>query len=63
AGASVQIVFTATVNDDPALYGQTITNTARFTSANDGSGTADAAFTVKPQYRIFLPLVARNFAG
>ena len=63
AGASVQIVFTATVNDDPALYGQTITNTARFTSANDGSGTADAAFTVKPQYRIFLPLVARNFSG
>jgi len=63
AGASVQIVFTATVNDDPALYGQTITNTARFTSANDGSGTADVAFTVKPQYRIFLPMVVRNFAG
>ncbi len=63
AGASVHVVFTASVNNDAGLYGQTITNTASFTSANDGSGSAEAAFTVKSLFRIFLPLVTKGFTG
>ena len=46
AGAELTIVFTATVDMDTDLYGQTITNTAEFNSANDGAGDAQAAFTV-----------------
>jgi hypothetical protein len=46
AGAELTIVFTATVDMDTDLYGQTITNTAEFDSANDGAGDAQAAFTV-----------------
>jgi uncharacterized repeat protein (TIGR01451 family) len=42
----IAIVYTATVNTDTALYGQTITNTATYDSANAGSGQAQAAFTV-----------------
>jgi uncharacterized repeat protein (TIGR01451 family) len=42
----VVFVFTATVNADPDLYGQTITNTADFTSANAGTGSDDAVFAL-----------------
>jgi len=42
----VRLVFTATLNGDYNLYGQTVTNTARFASDNAGSGQASATFTV-----------------
>jgi uncharacterized repeat protein (TIGR01451 family) len=45
-GTEVRLVFTATLNVDYDLYGQTVTNTARFASANAGSGQASATFTV-----------------
>jgi uncharacterized repeat protein (TIGR01451 family) len=40
-------VFTATVDYDPSGYGQSIINPVMFTSANDGSGSASAAFTIE----------------
>jgi fimbrial isopeptide formation D2 family protein len=42
----VTLGFTATLNGDYNLYGQTVTNTARFASDNAGSGQASATFTV-----------------
>ncbi len=41
-----EFIFTATVDYDPSGYGQTITNTVVFTSANAGSGLADSALTI-----------------
>ena len=46
AGTTVALVYTATVNADYGLYGQTLTNTAVLTSANAGAGLAEAAFTL-----------------
>ncbi|MBN1920232.1 MAG: ExeM/NucH family extracellular endonuclease [Anaerolineae bacterium] len=63
AGEDIVIIFTVTADDDDALYGTEITNTASFTSANDGSGSDEAIFTVKPLYRIYLPVVAKGFTG
>jgi uncharacterized repeat protein (TIGR01451 family) len=60
AGVQVELVFTATVGTDPSLYGQTVVNTASFTSDNAGSGADDASLMLKDAYRIFLPIVARN---
>ncbi|MDW7992714.1 MAG: hypothetical protein RMK65_11475, partial [Anaerolineae bacterium] len=40
----VTLVFTAAVNLDYSLYGRTVTNTARFVSANAGGGEARAVF-------------------
>ncbi len=45
-GASARLTFTATVNVDYGLYGQRVTNTARFFSEGIGEGNAEAAFTV-----------------
>ncbi len=45
-GASARLTFTATVNVDYGLYGQKVTNTARFFSEGIGEGNAEAAFTV-----------------
>jgi uncharacterized repeat protein (TIGR01451 family) len=42
----VEVVFTATVNMDYSLYGETITNTAAYASPYGGSGSDSAAFTV-----------------
>jgi uncharacterized repeat protein (TIGR01451 family) len=44
--AEKTFVFTASVDYDPAAYGQTITNTAEFTSANAGDGAASAGFAI-----------------
>ncbi len=56
------MAFTATVADDGACVGATVTNTAYFKSANTGAAAAQAVFTVTetPTNRIFLPLVLRN---
>lgn len=45
SGQSLTFVFTAAAGTDPAYYGQTILNRAIFTSENDGSGMAEAAFS------------------
>ncbi|MDX9953183.1 MAG: DUF11 domain-containing protein, partial [Anaerolineae bacterium] len=65
AGEDIVIIFTVTVDEDDELYGMEITNTASFVSANDGSGSDGASFTVtvKPDYRIYLPIVAKGFTG
>jgi uncharacterized repeat protein (TIGR01451 family) len=60
SGTQVMFVFTATVGTDHDLYGQTITNTASFSSANAGSSADDAAFSIVKLFKIFLPIVARN---
>ena len=46
ADSEVGIIYTATVAMDYGLYGETITNTLMYDSANAGSGEAKAAFTV-----------------
>lgn len=57
ADASVTIVFTATVGTGSALAEGIVTNSASFTSANAGSGTADAAFLLRAKFKVFLPLI------
>ena len=42
----ISFIFTATVDVDPSVYGQNITNTATFTSDNAGSGSASATIVV-----------------
>ena len=59
ASAGLTIVFTATVDMDWALHGQTLTNTVTFSSLNGGAGQAQAAFTVRPLSTVYLPLVMR----
>jgi uncharacterized repeat protein (TIGR01451 family) len=46
ADMTLNIVFTATVELDYSLYGETITNTAQFTTGYANSGSADASFTL-----------------
>ena len=60
-GAEVRLVFTATLKVDYGLYGQTVTNTARFASGNAGGGSDQATFTTARRYYIYLPLVMRNW--
>jgi len=62
-GGELTLVFTATVDMDEELRGQTITNTAEFSSLNGGAGQAQAAFTVRPLSHVYLPLVVRNRAA
>lgn len=45
-GPSGSFSFTATVTTDEAFYGARITNTVKYDSANAGSGSSDAAFTI-----------------
>jgi uncharacterized repeat protein (TIGR01451 family) len=59
-GASVTVIFTATVDTGMALEVQTITNSASFTSTNGGTGADDASFAPVPPLKIFLPLVSRG---
>jgi uncharacterized repeat protein (TIGR01451 family) len=42
----VSVVFTATVDINYDLYGETITNTVEYASPNAGSGSASAAFSI-----------------
>jgi uncharacterized repeat protein (TIGR01451 family) len=46
-GEQVVFVFTAQVQDDPALYSETITNTAYVTSEDAGEDVSSIAFTVR----------------
>ncbi len=43
AGSTLELIFTARVGD---LYGETVTNTATYTSQNAGSGVDSASFEV-----------------
>ncbi|MEE8392614.1 MAG: Ig-like domain-containing protein, partial [Anaerolineae bacterium] len=61
AGTSHTIRFTAIVTTSLTFSGKTISNTATFISANAGSGSDDAVFTIVEAHRIYLPLVARNY--
>jgi uncharacterized repeat protein (TIGR01451 family) len=56
--ANLTIVFTATVNMDDALYGQSITNTVEVSTANAPPNSASASFTIIR--RIYLPLIAKG---
>ncbi len=61
AGETLTIVFTAMVADDSALLGTTITNQVVFTSENAGDGLDTASLTVGSLYKVFLPVVMRDF--
>jgi uncharacterized repeat protein (TIGR01451 family) len=58
-GVTTTVVFTATVGNQRAFYGRTVTNTAQFTSSNGGSDSAEAAFQIVKRYFIFVPLTRR----
>jgi uncharacterized repeat protein (TIGR01451 family) len=60
ASQNLTVAFTVLVTDDPTYYGQTITNTATFTSTNGGGGSAQAAFDLESLFTIYLPLVQKN---
>jgi len=53
------IRFTATITTDSAFAAHTISNIARFSSANAGSGSDEATFIVAP-ISIYLPLVLKK---
>ena len=46
AQTRISVAFTATLANDPILYGQTITNTVYFESANTPGGHASTAFAI-----------------
>jgi uncharacterized repeat protein (TIGR01451 family) len=61
-GAPLTLVFTATLGTDEAFYGQTFTNVAYVTSANAGSGAAEASFTAETGTRyLYLPIMLRQY--
>jgi uncharacterized repeat protein (TIGR01451 family) len=61
ADTAYTIAFTATVSDDGACAGSTVTNTAYFVSDNAGADFAQAVFTIAQGVnRVFLPVVLRN---
>jgi hypothetical protein len=57
---NLTVSFTALVTDDRIYYGQTITNTAAFTSTNGGGGSAQAAFDLESWFTTYLPLVQKD---
>jgi len=63
ADTSLLFVFTATLDLDSSLYGETITNTVVFTSSNGDSGSAGANFTVvtEPDVSIAKSIEAPEF--
>ncbi len=62
AGVQLTFIFTATVGDDEAFYGRTVTNTASFVSDNAGSGSGAAAFVIPApeKYYVYLPIVVKG---
>lgn len=61
-GVELTFIFTATVGDDEAFSGRTVTNTASFVSDNAGSGSDGAAFVIlaPERYHVYLPLVVKG---
>jgi hypothetical protein len=60
AGIEETIRFTATITTTLDFAGETITNIAKFSSADTGLVSDEAAFTIAPAHNIYLPLVLRN---
>ncbi len=58
--AAQVIVFTATLTG--GQLGQTITNTVMYVSTNAGAGSDEAAWRLRTDYRIYLPVVLKNAA-
>jgi uncharacterized repeat protein (TIGR01451 family) len=54
------IRFVTVVTDDSAFAGETITNTASFTSTNAAPDAVDAAFTISGDFFLYLPWVMRS---
>lgn len=59
-GASVTLVFTATVVNDVAYNGQTVLNSAAY-QLGAHSGSADASFEIRFVNYVYLPVVIREF--
>jgi uncharacterized repeat protein (TIGR01451 family) len=59
-GNQVTIIFTANVLTETNLFGQSVTNTAEFTSTNAGSGSDEVIFTIMARPKIYLPVVMKN---
>jgi uncharacterized repeat protein (TIGR01451 family) len=55
--SSKTIVFTASLSSSPSLFGQTISNTVAFTSANAGDGQTSVSFRVTDMPKVYLPVV------
>jgi uncharacterized repeat protein (TIGR01451 family) len=55
--SSKTIVFTAALSSSPSLFGQTVSNTVAFTSANAGDGQASVSFRVTDMPKVYLPVV------
>jgi uncharacterized repeat protein (TIGR01451 family) len=61
ADTQVAIRFTATITTSQSFVVETITNTARFTSTNAGSGSDDAVFTVEDLNFLYMPIVFKDY--
>jgi uncharacterized repeat protein (TIGR01451 family) len=55
--SSKTLIITATLSTSSSLYGQSVTNTAMFSSANGGEGQASASFQVVEIPKIFMPMM------
>ena len=62
AGGTVTLVFTATLTNDVAYNGQTVTNTTSYQFGAE-SGSADASFTIRYVNYIYLPVILMEFLG
>ena len=55
--SSKTIVFTAAVSNSSSLFGQTVSNTVIFTSANAGAGQASISFRITEMPKLYLPVM------
>jgi uncharacterized repeat protein (TIGR01451 family) len=55
--SSKTISFTAALSSSPSLFGQSVSNTVAFTSANAGDGQASVSFRVTDMPKVYLPVV------
>ncbi len=62
SNSMLTFVFTATLRSDAGVTaGAMVTNTVVFDAGTVGQGEASAIFTVGDLYKIFLPLIAKNY--
>jgi uncharacterized repeat protein (TIGR01451 family) len=55
--SSKTIVFTASLSSSTSLFGQSVSNTVAFTSANAGDGQTSVSFRVTDMPKVYLPVV------
>ncbi len=60
SGVGHSLVFTVTLEADPSWYGQTITNTALFSSADAGGGWDSAVVTAVGRHWLYLPVIYKE---